>query len=180
MSLLPAELEKANKFWMEKRPLYTEAESAIEVNGTAIQKPRANSSFVVIFEYGYGVGKEGYWTHDHMCLQFEHCIDTIQALYPDYHTIWIFDHSCVHDHGRDDGLSGGNMRVNWGEKQSRVSDALIKEEAGYLGPHSPKLHIGDIQKMVFQEGVTGPSYMTPINQQLHCYDEVKGKKIKND
>jgi len=82
--------------------------------------------------------------------------------------------------GSDDGLSVGNMRVNWGRKQSRVRDTLIKEEAGCLGPHSPKLQVGDIQKMVFQEGDTGHYYMTPINQQLHCYDEVKGKKIKND
>jgi hypothetical protein len=37
-----------------------------------------------------------------------------------------------------------------------------------------------MQKMVFQEGDTWPYYMAPINQELHCYDEVKWKKIKRD
>jgi hypothetical protein len=176
-TLLPSEIEQVNKFRMEKRPLYTEAESAIKVNGTAVKKPLVNSPFVVIFEYGYGAGKEGYWTYDHMCLQFEDCIDTIQALYPEYDSVWIFDHSCGHDHGREDGLSVGNMKVNWGGKQSKVRDTKIEDEAGYLGPHSPKLKVGDVQKMVFQEEDEGPYYLTPINQQLLRYDEVKGKKI---
>jgi hypothetical protein len=176
MSLLPAELGKVNKFWMEKRPLYTETESAIKVNGTAIKNSLANSPFVVIFEYGYGAGKEGYWTYDHMCLQYEDCVDTIQVLYPEYDSVWIFDHSCGHDRDREDGLTVGNLRVNWGGKQSRVRDTLIQDEAGYLGPHS--LQVGDIQKMVFEEGDDGPYYMKPINQQLHHYDQVKGKKIK--
>ncbi len=70
------------------------------------------------------------------------------------------------------------MKVNWGGKQSRVRDTLIKEQTGYLGPHSPKLQVGETQKMVFQEGDAGPYYMTPINQELHHYDEVKDKKIK--
>jgi hypothetical protein len=40
------------------------------------------------------------------------------------------------------------MRTNWGGKQSRVRDALIKEEVGYLRPHSPVLKVEDIQKIV--------------------------------
>jgi hypothetical protein len=113
-----------------------------------------------------------------MCLQFKDCIDAIQALYPKYNSVWIFDHSCGHGHGREDSLSVGNMKVNWGGKQSRVTDMLIKVQSGYLGPHSPKLQVGEMQKMVFQEGDAEPHYMTPINQELHHYDKVKGKKIK--
>ena len=71
------------------------------------------------------------------------------------------------------------MRVNWGGKQSRVRDTEIKEEIGYLGPHSPLLKVGDIQRMIFQEDDEGPYYMSPINRDLHRYDEVKGKKVKN-
>ena len=178
MTLTPEELEKVNKFRREKRPLYTEAEAAIRVNGTAIKKTILNSPFVLTFEYGYGARKEGYWNYDHMCLQFEDCVDTIQALYPDYDSVWIFDHSCGHDRGREDGLSVGNMKINWGGKQSRVRDTEIKEEVGYLGPHSPLLTVGDIQKMCFKEGDDGPYYMSPINRELHRYDEVKGKKVK--
>jgi hypothetical protein len=110
MSLLLADLKKINKFRMKKRQLYTDAKSAIKVNGTAIEKLLANSHFVINFEYGYGTGKEGYWTYDHMCLQFEDFIDTIQALHPEYDSVWIFDHSCGHDHGREDGLSVGNIQ----------------------------------------------------------------------
>jgi len=146
MKLSLMEIQKINQFRSEKRPLYAEAESAIKINGTAVKQPLTDSPFVLFFEYGYGYGKEGYWTYDHMCLQFEDCIDAIQALYPEFDTVWLFDHSCGHDRGRGDGLSVGNMRVNWGGKQSRVRDTEIKEEIGYLGPHSPLLKVGDIKE----------------------------------
>ncbi len=87
---------------------------------------------------------------------FEDCIDAIQALYPEFDTVWHFDHSCGHDRGRGDGLSVGNMRVNWGGKQSRVRDTEIKEELGYLGPHSLLLKVGDTQRMIFQAEDAGP------------------------
>jgi hypothetical protein len=65
-----------------------EFESAVKVNGMAIKKPLENSPFVLFFEYGYGAtGKEGYWTYDHMCLQFEDCVDMVQALFPEYDSI---------------------------------------------------------------------------------------------
>jgi hypothetical protein len=118
--------------------------------------------------------------YDHMCLQFEGCVSTIQVLYPEYDTVWLFDHSCGHDHGKEDGLSVGNMRVNWGGKQNRVRDTEIKEVAGYLSPHTPKLQVGSIQKMIFQEDEDGPYYLTPSNRELHRYDEVKGRMVKND
>jgi hypothetical protein len=38
--------------------------------------------------------------------------------------VWIFDHSCGHDHGREDGFSVGSMKVNWGKKQSKVRDVV--------------------------------------------------------
>jgi hypothetical protein len=33
--------------------------------------------------------------------------------------------------------------------------------------------------MIFQEEDDGPYYMSPINHDLHRYDQVKGKKVKN-
>ncbi len=128
-----------------------------------------------MFEYGYGAGKEGYWTYGQ---QFKDCVDTIQTMYPDYDSVWFFDQSCGHDRGREDGLSVGNMKVNSREKQSSMRDTEIKEEVGYLSPHSPLLKVGDIQKMAFEEGDKGPYYMSPINRELHHYDEVKGKTVK--
>jgi hypothetical protein len=64
--------------------------------------------------------------YDRMCLQFKDCIDAIQALYLEFDTVWHFNHSCSHDHGRGDGLPVGNMRVNWGGKQSRARDTEIE------------------------------------------------------
>jgi hypothetical protein len=72
-----------------------------------------------------------------MCLQFKDYVDTIQANYPDYDSVWSFDHSCGHNRGREDELSVGNIKVNWGGKQSSVRDTEIKEEVGHLAPHSP-------------------------------------------
>jgi hypothetical protein len=68
--------------------------------------------------------------------------------------------------------------VNWGGKQNKVRDTEIKDAAGYLGPYSPKLKVGDVQKMVFTDDDDGPFYMSPINCELHRYDEVKGTKVK--
>ncbi len=79
-----------------------------------------------------------------MFLQLEDCVNIIQALYPEDDTIWLFDHSCGHDHGREDGLFVGNMRVIWGGKQNRVKDTEIKEVVGYVSPHSPTLQVGRI------------------------------------
>jgi hypothetical protein len=32
--------------------------------------------------------------------------------------------------------------------------------------------------MIFQEEDAGPYYMSPINCDLHCYNEGKGKKVE--
>ncbi len=62
--------------------------------------------------------------YDHMALQFDECIDCIQALHPEFDTVWIFNHSSGHDRGRADGLLVGTMRTNWGGKQNRVRVTL--------------------------------------------------------
>jgi hypothetical protein len=140
-----------------------EVESAIKVNGSTAKNSLLNSPFLIFCEYGAGVGKEGYWTYDHMALQFKDCISCIQALHPEFDTAWLFDHSCGHDRDRTDGLLVGNMRTNWGGKQSRVRDTLIKEEVGYLRPCTPALKAGDNQKMCFQDDDKGPYYMSIMN-----------------
>ena len=71
------------------------------------------------------------------------------------------------------------MQTLWGGKQNKVRSSKIKEEKGYLGPHSPVLRVGDIQHMVFQETDAGPFYLSPVLQNLDHYDEIKGTKVKN-
>jgi hypothetical protein len=56
--------------------------------------------------------------------------------------------------------------MNWGGKQIKVRDTKIKDATGYLGPYSPKLQIGDVQKMVFTDDDDGPFHMSPISTSL--------------
>ena len=111
-----------------------------------------------------------------MALQFEYCVDVIQALFPSYNSVWTFDHSCGHDQGHPDGLVVGNMQTLWGEQQSHISDSIIECEEGFLGPYSPKLHLGDTQTMVFSEDDEGPFYPPPLTRELRWYDEIRKKK----
>jgi hypothetical protein len=178
-SLTSTQLEIINTFRQSTRPHYTEAESATKLNGTTAKKELSESPFIIYFEYGHGIGKEGYWTYDHMALQFEDCVDCIQALYPDFDSVWTFDHSCGHDRGQEDGLVVGNMQTLWGGKQNKIRPHEIKEANGYLGPHAPKLQVGDFQQMVFQEVDEGPFYLSPLLRDLRRYDEIKGTKTKN-
>ncbi len=134
---------------MNQKATYTEAESASKLNGKTEKADLCESPFIKYFEYGYGAGKAGYWTYDHMSLQFEDCVDMIQALYPEFDSIWMFGHSCGHYCRWEDGLNVANMQVMWGGKQSKVRLTEIKEEAGFLGPHSPQLKVSDIQYMQF-------------------------------
>jgi hypothetical protein len=117
--------------------------------------------------------------YDHMAPQFEDCVDAIQVLFPNYDSIKLFDRSCGHDRGCPDGLEVGNMQTLWGGKQSHVRDTKIECEEGFLGPFSPKLHVGDIQSMTFSENDEGPFYLPPVNCKLWRYDEIRRKKTKN-
>jgi hypothetical protein len=96
-----------------------------------------------------------------MSLQFEDCIDCVWALYPNYSSVWMFEHSCGHDRGREDGLLVKNMQVTWAGKQKK-QPTLIVQEQGFLGPQSPKLQVGDVQQMIFSEADEGPYYLKPM------------------
>ena len=66
-----------------------------------------------------------------------------------------------------------------GGKQRKIRDTEIKQEMGYLGPHSPQLSVGSIQHMVFQKDDQGPYYLPPNLQEIQKLDEIRGKKVKN-
>ena len=88
----------------------------------------------------------------------------------------MFDHSCGHDQGRDDGLNISNMGVKWGGKQARLHDSKIVVDNGFLGPHNPLLKVMDIQQFNFQEGDDGLYYLNTIQRDLRKNDVIKGKK----
>ncbi len=59
-----------------------------------------------------------------------------------------------------------------------MSSQILQEE-GFLGPHSPKLNVGDIHHMLFSETDEGPYYFKGIAHKMHRYDEVlRGKRAK--
>jgi hypothetical protein len=135
------------------------------------------SSFILHFEYGTRVGKQEYWTYDHMSLQFEDCIDCVWALYPNYSSVWMFEHSCGHDRGREDGLLVKNMQVTWAGKQkkttnincprTRVSWTAITKTAGWRCP-TDDFFRSWWRSILFE--TNGPW--------AHRYDEVIGEKVQ--
>ncbi len=133
--------------------------------------------FVKYFEYGYCAGKERYWMYDHMAVQFEDCMDCVQALYPHFYTVWMFENSCNHDSVREDGLVVSNMSTTWGGKQRKIRDTDIKQEMGYLGPHSPQLYVESIQHRVFQEVDQGQYYLPP-NPQAKKFENMMQLEVK--
>jgi hypothetical protein len=157
--LTAEQLNVVNSFCQSIRPHYLETESALKAQSKTEKSNMVESPFIKYFKYGYGEGKEGYWTYNHMALQFEDCVDVIQALFPGYDSVWTFGHSCGHNRGCPDGLVVGNMQTLWGGKQSHIRDSITECKEGFLGPYSPKLHPGDTQTMVFSEDDEGPFYL---------------------
>jgi len=95
MKISEAQLQIINEWHTQHNSMYAETESAMKINGK-IEKTILKETLVLTY-FEYGTGKEGYWNYDHISLQFKNCIDCIQALFPEYGSIWMLDHSCSHD-----------------------------------------------------------------------------------
>jgi len=103
-----------------------------------------------------------------MVLQVEDVVDCLKILYPQHDAVFMFDHSCGHDRSQPDGLNARRMRSGYGGKQPKMHSTTIREEEGYLGPHSPVLAVNDVQEMVWPvyeddeyDDSIGPYWMTP-------------------
>jgi hypothetical protein len=72
---------------------YADKEAAMAIKGQATKKDLTQSPFVVYFELG--ANNEGYWTYNHMAIQFEDCLDCLKVLYPHFDFAFLFDHSQV-------------------------------------------------------------------------------------
>jgi hypothetical protein len=131
---------------------------------------------VKLFEYG--ANKEGYWNYEWMMLQTEDCIDVLQALYPQYDYIFMFDHSNGHDRKRENGLSANSMNKSFGGAQPKMRETMI-ESLDQLGSKGvPTLSIGDTQSLVFLEGDAGPCWMFPEEQLARKFDKEIGATFK--
>jgi hypothetical protein len=116
------DLQKVNEYRANKS--YSDMLATMEKRGTATKQPSEPSPFIV--EFKYGANAEGYWTYDHMVLQFEDCVDVLMVLYPENEYMFHFDHSCDHDRKRPDGLCVNSMRKRFGGKQSVMRESKIE------------------------------------------------------
>ena len=75
-----------------------------------------------------------------MVLQVEYFADLFIAIHPKFDIIFLFNHSCGHDRGREDGLNVRKMGSGYGGlSHLTMYPTKIKQEAGYLGPHPRKV-----------------------------------------
>jgi hypothetical protein len=125
-----------------------------------------------------GVNNEGYWNSYHMSLQFEDVVDCLQVLYPDFDFVFMFDHSQGHACKREHALSAQQMSKSYKGSQPRMRDTTIMAEQGFLGPHSPTLHVGNTQSLVFSVDDSGPWYLTPEQQAIRRHERRSKKPVE--
>jgi hypothetical protein len=70
---------------------YVDVNAAITIHEQAMKKDLKDSPFVVYFELG--ANNEGYWTSNHMSIQFEDCVDCLKVAFPHFNFAFLFDHS---------------------------------------------------------------------------------------
>ena len=151
---------------------YKDETAAKKKHGTALKQPLTTSPFYLEFEYGASF--EGYWTYDSMVLQLEDCANIVKTLYPQYHFLFLFNHSCGHDCMPDDALKVEGMNKGYGGEQNVMRASTIHSADGYLGPHAyiiGKLKVGDVQKMIFSADDEGPYWMTPEEREQTRKDQ---------
>jgi hypothetical protein len=171
LKISDAELEEINFSRMGKK--YKDEEAGVTINKTANKSALTESPFVVYFELG--ANNEGYWTYNHMVLQFEDCVDCLTVMYPQFHFVFLFDHSSGHAKKRIDGLDAASMLKGFGGSQPLMHPAKIEEENGYLGPYDPTLEAGDVQSMVFLATDTGPFWMPAGQREETRHDRVQAE-----
>jgi hypothetical protein len=90
--------------------------------------------------------------------------------------VFLFDHSQGYGCKRNGALSALNISKGYGGAQAKMREAMIVQEEGYLGPHSPILKDGNTQSLVYlPTDSTGPWYLSPEQQQLQRHDRPTGK-----
>ena len=86
--------------------------------------------------FGFGENKEGYWSYDHMVVQFEDCVDRIRGIFEDqYDLMFLFDHSSVHVKKKTHGLDAGAMTKGYSGSQLTIRHSKISQTDGILGPY---------------------------------------------
>ena len=150
---------------------YVDVDAAMAIHGQATKKDLKHSPFVVYFELG--TNNEGYWTYNHMAIQFEDCVDCLKVIYPHFDFAFLFDHSQGHAKKLTNGLDAYNMNKGYGGAQPKMRESVIKADDGYLGMHEQRtLNVGDTQTFTFQPGDDGPFWMTEEVRELNRHDRI--------
>ena len=97
-------------------------------------------------------------------IQLEDCQDVMNCHYPQFQVMYLFDHSCGHDRGKEDGLLVGNMNVSWGGRHNLLQGSTIICANGFLGPYSSTLQVTDVQHFSFRDEDNGPHWMLAEEQ----------------
>ena len=130
MVMTKEESEIVNETRHGNQYIYEDLENVINIDSA--ENPKLTKySFIATFEYGESA--EGYWSYECMTFQMEDCIYCLKLIHSQYDFIFLFDYSCGHGRGKENGLNANRMNVVFSDKQTKVHNTLINEEAVYLG-----------------------------------------------
>jgi hypothetical protein len=125
------QLDEINKSRRGKN--YVDVDAAMAIHGQATEKDLKNSPFAIYFELGANI--EGYWTYNHMSVQFEDCADCLKVVYPHFDFSFLFDHSQGYVQKLSNGLDAYSMNRGYGGVQLQICESMINDQDGYLGMH---------------------------------------------
>ena len=149
---------------------YVDVDAAIAIHGQAMKKDLKDSPFVIYFELG--ANNEGYWTYNHMSIQFEDCVDCLKVVYPQFDFAFLFDHSQGHAKKLSNGLDAHSMNKSYGGAQPSMRESIMKQHDGYFGMHSRTLGVGDTQMFTFSSTDAGPFWMDQAEREHNRHDRI--------
>jgi hypothetical protein len=68
---------------------------------------------------------DGYWSYNHMVLQFEDCTDVFKVLFHEFDVVYKLDHSSGHDKEKADGLTTTPSMLEVGNMEAVDEDVNI-------------------------------------------------------
>ena len=102
-----------------------------------------------------------------MAIQTENLCDCLKELYPDFHFVFLFDHSSGHSKLQDDGLKASNLGVDYGGVQKHIRDSVICQDC--IGNEPDRIvNVGDTYSHQFKEDSNDkPMHMLSVEAEYH-------------
>ena len=119
-------------------------------------EPLAETPGTVLFPYGKGDSKMGYWNFEHNNSQCDSVILMYEALFPHYQSGLEADNSGSNNKTKDDGFDEGKLCRDWGGVTQRKLRDMKVEALGTETQYSD-LRVGDTMQCVFPEGQNCPA-----------------------